>query len=103
MRMRERGKGQSVMFLAPGEVDRRIRGLVPRGQGSENGVRVTDILRWAMHETCRDIAHHLPHWAQQGVDHHRRFSAYKRYDLTGDLEVLRNSWLLPESQTLEEM
>jgi len=56
-----------------------------------------------MHETCRDIAHHLPHWAQQGVDHHRRFSAYKRYDLTGDLEVLRNSWLLPESQTLEEM
>ncbi|KAH8992959.1 hypothetical protein EDB92DRAFT_1855898 [Lactarius akahatsu] len=56
-----------------------------------------------MHETCWDIVHHLPHWAQQGVDHHRRFSAYKRYDSTGDLGVLRNSWLQPESKTLEEM
>ncbi|KAI9441022.1 hypothetical protein H4582DRAFT_1811232 [Lactarius indigo] len=103
MRMRQLGKGQSVMFFAPGEVDRRIRGLIPRGPGSEEGVRVIDILRWAMHETCWDIGHHLPHWAQQGVDHHRRFSAYKQYDSTGDLEVLRDSWLRPESRTLEEM
>ena len=172
MRMRQLGKGQSVIFFAPGEVDRRIRGLIPRGQESneplfrlllgfvdliprtqksdykreplfrlllgfvglipggqesgykreplfglllgfmgliprgqesENGVRVIDILRWAMHETCWDIGHHLPHWAQQGVDHHRRFSAYKQYNSTGDLGVLRNSWLQSESRTLEEM
>src|SRR6266702_3917740 len=103
MRMRQLGKGQSVMFFAPGEVDRRIRGLIPRGQESENGVRVIDILRWAMHETCWDIGHHLPHWAQQGVDHHRRFSAYKQYNSTGDLGDLRNSWLQRESRTLEEM
>ncbi|KAH9160220.1 hypothetical protein EDB89DRAFT_2117301 [Lactarius sanguifluus] len=103
MRMRQLGKGQSVIFFAPGEVDRRIRYLIPRGQEPENGVRVTDILRWAMHETCWDIVHHLPHWAQQGVDHHRRFSAYKRYDSTGDLGVLKNSWLQPESKTLEKM
>ncbi|KAH9038807.1 hypothetical protein EDB85DRAFT_392096 [Lactarius pseudohatsudake] len=124
MRMRQLGKGQSVMFFAPGEVDRRIRSLIPRGQEpdvkreqlllafvglspriqeSGNGVRVIDILRWAMHETCWDIGHHLPHWAQQGVDHHRRFSAYKQYDSTGDLGVLRNSWLQRESRTLEEM
>ncbi|KAH9169113.1 hypothetical protein EDB89DRAFT_1908861 [Lactarius sanguifluus] len=103
MRLRQLGKGQSVKFFAPGEVDRRIRGLIPRGQESEKGVQVIDILRWAMHETCWDIGHHLPHWAQQGVDHHRRFSAYKRYELTGDLGVLRNSWLQPESKTLEEM
>ncbi|KAI9453949.1 hypothetical protein BJY52DRAFT_1427406 [Lactarius psammicola] len=106
MRMRQLGKGQSVMFFAPGEVDRRIRGLIPKSQDrqeSENGVRVIDILRWAMHETCWDIGHHLPHWAQQGVDHHRRFSAYKRYNSTGDLGVLRNSWLQRESRTLEEM
>ena len=103
MRMRQLGKGQSVMFFAPGEVDRRIRGLIPRGQESRNGVHVIDILRWAMHETCWDIVHHLPHWAQQGVDHHQRFSAYKRYDMTGDLGILRDSWLQPESKTLEEM
>ncbi|KAH9056705.1 hypothetical protein EDB87DRAFT_1793974 [Lactarius vividus] len=103
MRMRQLGKGQSVVFFAPGEVDRRIRGLMPRGQESENGVRVIDILRWAMHETCWDLIHHLPHWAQQGVDHHRRFSAYTRHDLTGDLGILKNSWLQRESRTLEEM
>ncbi|KAH9033523.1 hypothetical protein EDB85DRAFT_2144913 [Lactarius pseudohatsudake] len=103
MRMRQLGKGQSVMFFAPGEVDRQIRGLIPRGQESENGVRVIDILRWAMHETCSDIGHHLPHWAQQGIDHHRRFSAYKQYNSTGDLGVLKHSWLQRESQTLEEM
>ena len=103
MRMRQLGKGQSVAFFAPGEVDRRIRGLIPRGQVSVNGIRVVDILRWVMHETCWDILHHLPHWAEQGVDHHRRFSAYKKYDLTGNLEVLRKSWLQRESKTLEEM
>ncbi|KAH9169118.1 hypothetical protein EDB89DRAFT_2073314 [Lactarius sanguifluus] len=102
MRMRQLGKGQSVIFFAPGEVDRRIRGLI-RGQESEKGVQVIDILRWAMYETCWDIGHHLPHWAQQGVDHHRRFSAYKRYNSTGDLGVLKNSWLQRESRTLEEM
>ncbi|KAH9030640.1 hypothetical protein EDB85DRAFT_2275651 [Lactarius pseudohatsudake] len=102
MRMRQLGKGQSVIFFAPGEVDRRIRGLIPRGQESENGIRVIDILRWTMHETCWDIRHHLPHWAQQGFNHHQQLSVYKRY-LTGDLGVLRNSWLQPGSKTLKEM
>lgn len=101
--MRQLGKGQSIVFFAPGEVDRRIRGLIPSGQESEDGVRVIDILRWAMHETCWDILHHLPHWAQQGVDHHRRFSAYKQYNSTEDLQLLENSWLQPESRSLEEM
>ena len=101
--MRQLGKGQSVSFFAPGEVDRRIRTLIPKGQESGDGIRVIDILRWAMHETCWDILHHLPHWAQQGVDHHRRFSAYKFYDMTGSLRVLKDSWLQPESKTLEEM
>ncbi|KAH9013669.1 hypothetical protein EDB84DRAFT_1671224 [Lactarius hengduanensis] len=85
MRMRQLGKGQSVMFFAPGEVD--------QVRSPKMGIRVIDILRWAMHETCEDIAHHLPHWAQQGVDHHRRFSAYKQY----------RAWLQRESRTLEEM
>ena len=102
--MRQLGKGQSVMFFAPGEVDRRIRDLIPTGQGStESGIRVIDILRWAMHETCEDITRNLPHWAQQGLDHGRRFSAYKEYLSTGDVTILKSSWLQPESRTLEEM
>ena len=102
--MRQLGKGQSVMFFAPGEVDRRIRGLIPAGQESAEGdIRVIDILRWAMHETCEDITRNLPHWVQQGLDHGRRFSAYKQYLSTGDKTILKNDWLQPESRILEEM
>ena len=101
--MRQLGKGQSVAFFAPGEVDRRIRYLIPRDQDSGNGIRVIDALRWAMHETCWDILHHIPNWAEQGADHHRRFSAYKKYGRTGKLRFLRKSWLQGESKTLEGM
>ncbi|KAH9988207.1 hypothetical protein BJV77DRAFT_964507 [Russula vinacea] len=97
------GKGHSVMFFAPGEVDRRIRSLIPGGMVSGGRIKVLDVLRWAMHETCEDIRHCLPYWAQQGLDHHKRFAAYKEYNATGNSEVLRNAWLQPESRSLEEM
>ena len=101
--MRQLGKGHSAMFFAPGEVDRRIRSRIPEGVASDGRVRVLDVLRWAMLETCEDIRHHLPYWAQQGLDHHTRFTAYKRYRSTGDMSVLQVAWLQPESRTLEEM
>ena len=103
MRMRQLGKGHSVMFFAPGEVDRRIRSRIPNREAFDGRVRVLDVLRWAMQETCEDIRHHLPYWAQQGLDHHKRFTAYKRHISTGNVKVLRNAWLQPESRTLEEM
>jgi hypothetical protein len=91
------------MFFAPGEVDRRIRSHRPIGMAYGARIRAQDVLRWAMHETCEDIRHHLPHWAQQGLDHNKRFAAYKKYKSTEDLEVLKNAWLQRESRTLEEM
>jgi len=96
--MRQLGKGHSVIFFAPGEVDRRIRSLSPNGMASEDRIRVVDVLRWAMYETCEDLRHHLPFWAQQGLDHNKRFAADKDYCATGDLEVLRNAWLQRESR-----
>ena len=101
--MRQLGKGHSVIFFAPGEVDHRIRELIPSELASGSHIQVLDILRWAMHETCEDIRHHLPYWALQGLDHHRRFEAYKGYSSTGDLDVMQEAWLQPESRTLEEM
>jgi hypothetical protein len=101
--MRQLGKGHSVMFFAPGDVDRQIRRLIPGGTSSGGHIRVLDVLRWTMHETCVAIRHYLPHWAQQGLDHHKRFVAYREHNSTGDLEVLRNAWLQSESRTLEEM
>ena len=103
MRMRQLGKGHSVMFFVPGEVDRRIRGLIPNGTVPGARIRVVDIIRWAIHETCEEIRHYLPYWAHQGIDYHKRFAAYEEYRSTGDLDVLRSAWQQPESRTLEEM
>lgn len=101
--MRQLGKGHSVMIFAPGEVDRRIRSLRASGMATEARIRVLDVLRWAMHETCEDIRRHLPHWAHQGLDHKKRFAAYKTYKPAEGLEVLKDAWLQHESRTLEEM
>ena len=102
--MRQLGKGQSVMFFAPGEVDRRIHDLIPTGDDAAEGeIRVVDILRWAVQETCEDIVRNLPHWAQQGLDHGRRFKAYRQYLFTGDVTILKSAWLQPEARTLEQM
>jgi hypothetical protein len=103
MRMRQLGKGQTVMFFAPGEVDRRIRNLVPGRLACEDPIHVADVLRWAMHETCQDILHHLPYWVHQGLDHHKRFVAYKDYSRSRDLKKLQEAWLQRESRTLDEM
>lgn len=96
-------KGHSVMSFAPREVDHRIRGLMSGGIAPSNCVGVLDVVRWAIHETCEDICHNLPYWAQQGLDHQKRFAAYEEYTTRGDLTVLRDTWLQSESRTLEEM
>ncbi|KAI0296907.1 hypothetical protein B0F90DRAFT_1744138 [Multifurca ochricompacta] len=92
MRMRQLGKGHSVMFFAPGEVDRRIRSLIPNGRAFGSRIRVLDVVRWAMYETCEDIRHHLPHWAGQGLDHHKRFKAYKQYKSSGNSRTLEETY-----------
>ena len=101
--MRELGHGHSVMFFAPTEVDHHIRRLIPSGMTSGGCIRVLDVVRWAIHESCEDIGHRLPYWAQQGLDHCKRSAAYDEYRSTGNSEVLRSTWLQPDSQTLEEM
>ncbi|KAI0066738.1 hypothetical protein BV25DRAFT_1972593 [Artomyces pyxidatus] len=102
MRMRQLGKGQSVMFFAPLEVDRQIREASPMQAGDR--IKVIDILRWTIHETCADIQHHLPQWDMQGHDFARRQTAYAEYQNSqGDIEILRNGWIQPEARTLEEM
>ena len=103
MRMRQLGKGHSVIFFTLGEVNRRIHELIPSGLASRNHIQVQDILWWAMHETCEEIRHYMPYWAMQGLDHHKCFAVYKQHSPTGNLDVMREAWLQPESQTLEEM
>jgi hypothetical protein len=92
-----------VMFFAPREVDHGIRSLIPSGMATGDRIHVLDLVRWAIHETCKDISRHLPYWAQQGLDHYKRSAAYQEYRSNGDLRILREAWLQSDSQTLEEL
>ena len=99
--MRKLGNGQSVMFFAPLEVDRRIREAA-RASASD-AVKVPDILRWAMLETCEDIRHHIPHWAQQGIDYKQRNEADLAFTSDNDTHALKAAWCQSEARTLEDM
>ena len=100
--MRKLGHGHSIMFFAPLEVDRRIRSVVSKGPSDV--VDTTDILQWAIRETCDDIAHRAPHWAQQGMDHTSRYADWTRFCQGGlSSKELSDRWLQPEAKKLDDL
>ena len=99
MRMRKLGNGHSVMFFAPIEVDRSIRAAAKKGDFDI--VDVSDILHWAMLETCKDIQMRASHWVQQGLDFKMRHSAWHQSPTS--ITALKTAWLQPEERTLEDM
>jgi hypothetical protein len=126
MRMRKLGHGHSVMFFAPVEIDTQIReargdrqnldeSAIPESSdkredydnsgrpGLLSDVAALDVIRWAMLETCKDLDHHISHWAFQGLEHSRRSKAYQTYASTNQLEVLKCGWKVPESRSLIRM
>ena len=103
MRMRKLGQGQSVVFCAPPDIDRRIR-EAERIRDPEKPVKVIDILSWVMSNTCVDIEHHVPHWVQQGVDYHNRQIADCAFLASeADTEILQNAWLQPAARSLDKI
>ncbi|KAK7032650.1 hypothetical protein VNI00_012915 [Paramarasmius palmivorus] len=120
MRMRKLGFGQSLIFFAPDEIDRSIRKSRPPEPSDfsasylDRPIHTEDILRWAILETCSDIKHHLPHWAQQGSDYLQRRRAWDvfvrdraRNDgaqvMTQSIDGLGRSWKREEARSLEMM
>ncbi|KAI0057670.1 hypothetical protein BV25DRAFT_1970711 [Artomyces pyxidatus] len=103
MRMRQLGavNGQSVMFFAPLEVDRRIRALAKLSPTDR--VRTRDILHWSMRVTCEGIEHQAAQWAFQGIDFYSRQEANSAYANSGNVADLQHGWLQQEARTLEEM
>jgi len=104
MRMRKLGQGQSVVFCAPPDIDRRIRKAEEiLDSDPRHPVKVIDVLSWVMSNTCIDIEHHIPHWVQQGVDYHNRQTADCAFASEADVKILRNAWLQPAARSLDEM
>ncbi|KAG8739715.1 hypothetical protein FRC10_005234 [Ceratobasidium sp. 414] len=101
MRMRKLGHGQSVVFSAPPEVDSQIRKIA--SLSPDDPVNVQDVLRWAIIETCKDLEHHVSHWAHQGVEYHRRKAASKVVNTKTTIKPLKEDWMTPESRSLRDM
>ncbi|KAI6035880.1 hypothetical protein EDC04DRAFT_2174349 [Pisolithus marmoratus] len=102
MRMRMLGHGHSVMFFGPLEVDRNIRDAARKGGGDK--IHPSDILLWAMRETCMEIQKNVPYWAQQGKDHTLRYNAWSRFcshEITS--QELATTWCQRDAKTLEEL
>jgi hypothetical protein len=96
------------MFVAPPEIDRNIRELrqVAKPELSETlRIQSTDVLRWAMNNTCLHVVHHLPQWAEQGVDYKRRSSVWSACNILDgqSIRALSSSWLAPEARTLQDL
>ena len=100
MRMRQLGYGQSVRFFAPPEVHNKI--LEYTGKIGDD-IRTNDIIEWVIHETCSQTQRSIPLWANQGIGHQARQSAWDQYSESNDHSILPEAWQQPESYTLEEM
>lgn len=99
--MRKLGHGQSVMFCAPPDIDRRIREV--EGLSPDVCPQVSHIIKWAILETLSEVQKYIPQWAQQGVDHAQRQEAYVAYSASSSVDALRDAWRQRESKTLEEL
>ncbi|KAF5344594.1 hypothetical protein D9758_013920 [Tetrapyrgos nigripes] len=100
MRMRQLGKGQSVMFLASYEVDQKIRRIADLDDNAS--VTSFHVLTWTYTETVADVERYIPHWLGQGVDYMKRKAAWDHFSVSGrvgDLSV----WKQPEARTLQQM
>ncbi|KAG7094406.1 hypothetical protein E1B28_008006 [Marasmius oreades] len=106
MRMRKLGHGQSVMFMAPPDIDTAIRKRSNKLDPSSK-INSRDVLIWAMLETCAEIERQVPHWLQQGADFHSRNEGWKAVSAaqgpSAAVEALSSTWSQPEARTLQDM
>ncbi|KAH6611796.1 hypothetical protein C7974DRAFT_445634 [Boeremia exigua] len=67
MRMRKLGKGQSVMFFVPKDIEEEIRLVCHQEFMEPARITVSDVLSWAITETCKDQRRAIPIWLNQGL------------------------------------
>ncbi|KAK1836413.1 hypothetical protein QBC39DRAFT_406982 [Podospora conica] len=82
MRMRQLGRGHSVVFFVPAEIRERItalRGIQPGGK-----IRVADVLSWSIEETWNEARRLVPLWAAQGHQHQRQLLLGDAHNLSSE-------------------
>ncbi|KAE9567462.1 hypothetical protein CGMCC3_g16424 [Colletotrichum fructicola] len=101
MRMRKLGKGQSVTFCVPDEIQQKIRS---RRKESGGAIAVVDILEWAISETFTDLRRGIWLWANQGRRHQEHRILWKEAQVNGTTKLdtaYAARFLEAEAQTLE--
>ncbi|KAL7940125.1 hypothetical protein V8C42DRAFT_356457 [Trichoderma barbatum] len=103
MRMRKLGKGQSVIFCIPKEIEQKI--LMQRSSelSSEN-ITVSDVLRWSISETWLDLRRSVPLWLAQGVRFYEQDAMWKQSkhcDSSHEKTEWAKKFLEDEAQSLD--
>lgn len=65
--MRKLGKGQTVEFCIPREIEQKILQLRNRESSTTDKITVSDVLCWVITETWFDLRRAVPLWLNQGV------------------------------------
>lgn len=101
--MRKLGKGQSVVFCIPQEIEVKILSLT--GKSSKHTIEVADVLRWAISETWIEMQRSVPLWAVQGERYERQKEIWGRARQNGEIAMTESraeEFLEPESQSIEQ-
>ncbi|KAK2608816.1 hypothetical protein QQS21_002673 [Conoideocrella luteorostrata] len=76
MRMRELGKGQSVTFCVPHEIENRIREF--QELTLEEDISALHVVLWTIEQTFAETSRLMPNWARQGGRHEREAELWDR-------------------------
>jgi hypothetical protein len=103
MRMRQLGRLQSVLFIAPLDVYTSISEHARKKQG----VNSVDVISWTMEQSCLDIETNMPLYVSHGLNHLRNLQANGKLpdteDDTKEWKELLQEVELPESGTLQQL
>ncbi|KAK6360193.1 hypothetical protein TWF730_006344 [Orbilia blumenaviensis] len=100
MRMRKLGKGHTVIFCAPPDVESEILSLSTSGRSKVENV---DILKWALRETCKQTKRNAGLWVGQGINYAQRYAARKNYESTENWDDLRKLLFEQEKSSLADL
>ncbi|KAH6982286.1 hypothetical protein BKA56DRAFT_550226 [Ilyonectria sp. MPI-CAGE-AT-0026] len=83
MRMRKLGKGQSVVFCVPREIERKISRQRESWSSSQppetERLTVSNVVCWAISETWTDLRRTIPLWVTQGLRFYRQDRIWEQF------------------------
>lgn len=103
--MRKLGKGQSVVFCVPREIEQKIKEQQGPVSEHERAITVSDVIYWVITETFVDLRRSVPLWFAQGIRFHKQ-EVWGNEPNEPDSEPARRQWasqfLEDEAQTLDQ-